>query len=230
MLGYALIRQPHTEAVRGGCLTGTTGSGKRRGDDGPKFTWTITKIDSIENGEGGHSATKRERESREEVIRASSIRWKALSLIHIQYESARAAHEIGRIDIFRRIWPNHTRHTRRTKVTQVLHDGHTRHTTVTQVLHELRVVFFKKVVRMLHETHEEHTNGTRGHPTPLRSLHKCWRVSKMYQRITRTMYELHGQSTNYTNRVRYTQNKKKRPPLCTYKRGIDPSSCQCFLQ
>ena len=58
---YTFVRQPHTEVVRGGCLTGATGSGKRRGHDGPKFNWTMTKVDSIKNGKGGHSATKRER-------------------------------------------------------------------------------------------------------------------------------------------------------------------------
>ena len=56
-----LVRQPHTETVGRGCLTCTTGSGKRRRNDGPKFMRTTTKVNSIKNGEGGHSATKRER-------------------------------------------------------------------------------------------------------------------------------------------------------------------------
>ena len=58
---YALVRQPHTITVRRGCLTSITGTRKRRGYDGPKFNRTVTKIDSIKNGERGHSATKRER-------------------------------------------------------------------------------------------------------------------------------------------------------------------------
>ena len=43
---YALIRQPHTKVVRGGCLTGTAWSAMMRGHNGPKFK------------KGGHSATK----------------------------------------------------------------------------------------------------------------------------------------------------------------------------
>ena len=58
---YALIWQPHTESMWGSCLTRITGTGKRRGDDGPKFSRTMTKVNPIKNGEGGHSATKRER-------------------------------------------------------------------------------------------------------------------------------------------------------------------------
>ena len=57
----ALVRKPHTETVRRGRLTSTTGSGKRRRYDGPEFIRTMTKVNSIKNSEGGHSATERER-------------------------------------------------------------------------------------------------------------------------------------------------------------------------
>ena len=34
---YAIVRQPQTETVRRGCLMHTTGSGKKRRNDGPKL-------------------------------------------------------------------------------------------------------------------------------------------------------------------------------------------------
>ena len=58
---YAIARQLHTKIVRGRCLASITGSREGRRNDGPKFMRTMAKVYSIEHGERGHTATKRER-------------------------------------------------------------------------------------------------------------------------------------------------------------------------